>query len=332
MSLIKVAAVYRQGRARTGVSSYAERLKKAVAGEVNIQFFSKPPETGFDLIHLIDVKSARIKDVMNKPVPVIADLHDYYWAEYRFFWSIDAPLRWLFQKSRKSRYQKILNSASAVIVHSRAVSRYVLNPKVFLVPIAIEYEKLYADPAQPREPVILLVGRDDWRKGLGTLISALRLVRKDFPGYEFRAEIIGDEYVHGKIMGKILSRGLNVKFISGMDFEQLIPRYQGSMIIYLGSWQEGFGLSLAEGMAGGCIGVGSNVGGIPEVIEDGRTGILFTPGEKLELAAKIQAVLENDEMRIEIARRGQRFVKDNLSLEKMREALLKAYEEVLKRG
>lgn len=205
MNGLKVALVYRPGKARTGVTSYAERLQKALTGVVNFQFFNEPPKSGFDLIHLIDVKSARKQDVMNQSVPVIADLHDYYWAEYRFFWSVDAPLRWLVQRWRKPHYLKILNSANAVIVHSRAVAKYVINPKVFLVPIAVEYEKLYADPAQQREPLILLVGRDEWRKGLLTLIFALRRVQKNLPGYKFRAEVIGDEYLHGKILGKIFS-------------------------------------------------------------------------------------------------------------------------------
>jgi len=330
MSRIKVAALYRPGKARTGVSSYADRLEKALAGSVELEFVKKIPKSGFDLIHIIDVKSASITDVLNQPVPVIADLHDYYWAEYQFFWSLDAPLRWFFQKRRKPRYQKIINSASGVIVHSRAVGKYVLNPKVFLVPIAIEYEKLYADPGLPRQPLILLVGRDDWRKGLGTLISALRVLRKDFPGYEVRTEVIGDEYLHGKILGKLFSLGSDLKYRSGMSFDQLISCYQRAMIIYLGSWQEGFGLSLAEGIAAGCVAIGSDAGGIPELIQDGKTGILFTTGEKMELAAKIQAALENDELRENLARRGQKFVKENFSMERMRESLLSAYQEVLK--
>jgi glycosyltransferase involved in cell wall biosynthesis len=180
--------------------------------------------------------------------------------------------------------------------------------------------------------LILLVGRDDWRKGLGTLIAALRIVRKDFPGYPFRAEVIGDEYLHGRIMGKLYALGIKLKFRSGRSFEELIAEYQKALIIYLGSWQEGFGLSLAEGMAAGCVAIGSDAGGIPEVIADGKTGILFSSGEELELAAKIQALLENDEFRIQLAQRGQKFVRENFSMQKMRESLLNAYAEVLKLG
>ncbi len=106
MSLIRVAGLYRPGKARTGVSSYADRLKKALAGAVEIEFFSHLPKSGFDLVHILDVKGATLDDARKQTVPVIADLHDYYWAEYRFFWSVDAPLRWLFQKRRKPRYQK----------------------------------------------------------------------------------------------------------------------------------------------------------------------------------------------------------------------------------
>jgi len=328
MSLIKVAAVHRPGKARTGVTTYAAMLKTALAGFAEMDFLTRPPQSGYDLIHIIDIKHASLADVKNRAVPVIADLHDYYWAERRYFPGPDAPLRWFMSGERKKHYQEIIQATAAVVVHSMAVARHVQGKKVFLVPLAIDFEKFFAEPNQNREQLILLVGRDSWRKGLGTLISALKMITADFPGV--RVEVVGKEYLHTRVWAKIIGLGLNLKFIGELSQEQLKAKYQKAQIVYLGSWQEGFGLSLAEGMAAGCIAVGSTAGGIPELVEDGISGILFTAGDDLELSAKLRALLETAELRQKLSISGQRRVKEMLTMDKMREALLAAYREVLK--
>jgi len=328
MSLIRVAAVHHPGKARTGVTTYSEMLKTALEGFAEVDFLKRPPEGGYDLIHIIDIKHASLSDAQNQAAPVIADLHDYYWAEHRHFPGPDAPLRWFMYGKRKKQYQEILQATSAVIVHSKAVAKHIQGKKVFLVPIAIDFEKFSAEPGQDREQLILLVGRDSWRKGLGTLISALKMISADFPG--IRVEVAGKEYLHTRVWAKILSAGLNLNFIGELSRDQLKEKYQKAQIVYLGSWQEGFGLSLAEGMAAGCIAVGSTAGGIPELIEDGISGILFVAGDELELSAKLRALLETAELRQKLSAAGQRRVKEMLSIDKMREALLTAYREVLK--
>jgi len=325
-----VAAVYRPGRALTGVSTYAETLKTALAGHIELEFMKQPPGDGFDLIHFIDIKSAKPADFAGKSVPVIADLHDYYWSEVKAIPGPDAPVRMFLQSGRRPRYQQIIQAASAVIVHSKAVAKHVQGKKVFNVPIAIDFEKFRGPLDQDREQMVLLVGRDAWRKGLGTLINALRMLTPEFPSV--RVEVAGKDYLHNRIWASIMALGLDVKFIGELDQDRLARKYREAMVIYLGSWQEGFGLSLAEGMAAGCVAVGSTAGGIPEVAEDGLSGILFTAGDEIELSAKLRAMFETPELRKRFSAAGQRRVKEMLSFDKMREALLKAYEEVLKVG
>ena len=326
--MIKIAAVYRPGKAITGVTTYAQALKTALQRYAQIDFMTSPPKAGYDLIHIIDVKNARTGDFPGGKAPVIADLHDYYWSERRYFPGPDAPLRWLLQNKRKDHYMKSVQAADAVFVHSQAVAKYVENKKVFLVPIAIDFEKYFAPAGPEREPLILLVGRDSWRKGLGTLLSALKMIIDEIPG--LRVEVIGKEYLHTRAWARLLSLGLDVRFMGETAPEELVKKYQKAMIVYLGSWQEGFGLSLAEGMAAGCVAVGSFAGGIPEVVSDGVTGILFQPGDVLELSAKMRALLETPELRLNLAAAGQLWVKEQFTFDRMRRSLVAAYLEVLK--
>ena len=326
--MIRIAAVYRPGKALTGVTTYAQVLKTVLQDHAEIDFMTKPPKAGYDLIHIIDIKGARPRDFSNRQVPVIADLHDYYWSERRYFPGPDAPLRWLLQNRRKDHYMKSVQAATAVFVHSQAVAKYVENKKVFLVPIAIDFEKYFAPSGPEREPLILLVGRDSWRKGLGTLLSALKMIIDEMPG--LRVEVIGKEYLHTRVWARLLSLGLDVRFMGEMAAEELVKKYHKALIVYLGSWQEGFGLSLAEGMAAGCVAVGSIAGGIPEVVSDGVTGILFQPGDVLELSAKLRALLETPELRLNLAAGGQLRIKEQFTFDKMRQSLVSAYLEVLK--
>jgi glycosyltransferase involved in cell wall biosynthesis len=328
MSLIRIAAVYRPGKALTGVSTYARSLRSALKGHAEIEFMENPPKSGYDLIHILDIKCARLSDFKNSKAPVIADLHDYYWAERKFFPGPDLPLRWLMHDRRKKHYTSCIAAADAVIVHSHAVEKYVVSKKVLMVPLAVDFEKFYAPAGPEREPFILLVGRDSWRKGLGTLISALKMVVGDSP--ELRVEVIGKEYLHTRIWARLLGLGVNLKFLGELQPEELVKKYRKAMIVYLGSYLEGFGLSLAEGMAAGCVGVGSNAGGIPEIIQDGSTGILFQPGDRLELSAKIRALLETPELRLNLATAGQLRIHEQFTENLMRQSLVSAYLEVFK--
>jgi len=329
MTKLKVALLHRPGKAITGVSSYARLLKKALEEFVELKFFDQAPKDGFDIIHILDTKKAKAEDFEEQKVPVLLDLHDYYWAEYQFFPSPDAPIRWLMQKLRKRHYLRMIELSDGVIVHSQAVASYVLNKRVFLVRIGIDFTDFLNLPETPREPLILLVGRDAFRKGLGSLLSAIRKIKKDFP--DLKAEVIGREYLHSRILGKVLSLGLDLQFRGELLPEDLKKKYQGAMMVYLGSFQEGLGLSLLEGMAGGAVAIGSKAGGIPEILEQGKSGLLFTPGDSLELASKLSSILSSEELRKKLAKEGAERVKKLFSLERMRKDLLGAYEGIFKK-
>ena len=330
MDRIKVAAVHRPGKARTGVTTYVEALKTAAADFADLNFMTKIPPSGYDLVHLIDIKPFNAKEVAAKKIPLIADLHDYYWSERNFIPGPDALARWFSQPGRNEHYLSILRASDAVIAHSNAVAKHVQGKKVFVVPIAINFDAFYAPPSPNREPLVLLVGRDAWRKGLGTLIDALKMISGEVPN--LRVEVIGKEYLHTIFWAKLKSWNLDLKFVGELSRDELVKKYHQAMIIYLGSWMEGFGLSLLEGMAAGCVGVGSTAGGIPEVISDGATGVLFSPGDHLELSAKMRAVLETDELRTHFMEAGQKRVRELFTMDNMRESLRQAYQEVAKGG
>lgn len=92
-------------------------------------------------------------------------------------------------------------------------------------------------------------------------------------------------------------------------------------VIALTTHAETFGLVLIEAMQSGVAVIGSNAGGVPEIINDQDTGLLFEPGNVESLTKKIEYYYDNPDSRKKIAAHGQKFVKANFSEEQHKKSL-----------
>ena len=112
-------------------------------------------------------------------------------------------------------------------------------------------------------------------KGIDFLLSAAAVLRREFPG--LRVEIAGSGPQHEKL-GKMATQvglGGQVKFLGWIDnLNSVLPRWD---VFVMPSLEEGFGIAALEAMAAGLPVVATSVGGLPELIEDGKTGWLVPP-------------------------------------------------------
>ena len=129
-------------------------------------------------------------------------------------------------------------------------------------------------------PFLLFVGRLTEKKGVRYLIEAMVSVLKNFP--ETKLMLIGTGELHQELSRLVVSLGLqeNVIFTGAIPNNEL-PKYFATADIFIGpSIQaeggdtEGFGLTFVEAGMSGCFVVASDVGGISDIIEDGKTGFL----------------------------------------------------------
>ena len=95
------------------------------------------------------------------------------------------------------------------------------------------------------------------------------------------------------------------------------------------SLTEGFGRTVAEAMSLGVPVIATNVGGIPEIIEDGISGFLVPPAEPVNCANKIIELAKDDRKRREIGISGRKRIKEHFSVSKMIEGIQTVYEEIL---
>lgn len=150
-------------------------------------------------------------------------------------------------------------------------------------------------------PFLLFVGRLTEKKGVQYLIDAMALVRVEIP--EAKLLIVGHGELEQKLKKQVEDLGLHevVLFTGGLVNKEL-PAYYASADIFIGPSiqtvdgdSEGFGLTFVEAAMSGCLVIGSRVGGIEDIIEDGKNGFLVPPGDSIILADKIINLLNNIE-------------------------------------
>lgn len=156
-------------------------------------------------------------------------------------------------------------------------------------------------PARRGGKRIICVGRLSPEKGQAGLLKAFAHVAPIAP--EARLVFVGD----GPEAADLRSRSQALKifdkvcFLGRLGEQETLEQIATSDILVLPSFMEGLPIVLMEAMALGAAVVASRVAGIPELIEDGKSGLLFTPSNWDELAACISKLLRKDGLRRTLA-------------------------------
>ena len=148
-------------------------------------------------------------------------------------------------------------------------------------------------------PLILSVGRLVPKKGLNDLISACQLMKAR--GVKFRCAIVGEGPLRGELERQISKLGLEdtVTLLGAMAHDRLVALYGQASVFALSPQvmedgdRDGIPNVLAEAMAAGLPVVSTCVSGIPELVEDGRTGLLVGPKDPAALADAIERLLSD---------------------------------------
>ncbi len=168
-----------------------------------------------------------------------------------------------------------------------------------------------------KDVVVFAAGNLTAVKGYEYLIKAIYLlIRKAVP---VKCFIAGRGELKSQLELLISKLGLE-RNVMLLGYRSDIPfLLAASDIFCMPSINEALGYSLLEAMAAGIPVIASNVGGIPEVVTDGKEGILVPPKAPEELAKAIQSLVHDPKSRVRMGLNGKRRVQANFSLEKMLE-------------
>jgi glycosyltransferase involved in cell wall biosynthesis len=188
----------------------------------------------------------------------------------------------------------------AISQHLASRARRLGAKNITVIPNGIDLAKFILH--ERRDPQkIVCVGRLYPVKGQDVLIAAMPYVLKELP--DVKLHLVGDGPERKNCALQIAHYGLekNIILRGNLPHDE-VPKEIASAAILVGpSRREGQGLVFVEAQAAGTPVIGTNVGGIPEVITDGVTGLLVTPENPAALAQAILKLLRNPDFAKQLA-------------------------------
>ncbi len=169
------------------------------------------------------------------------------------------------------------------------------------------------------------------RKGIADLLRAWRLLERG----RFSLDIVGTGPIEERLreLAASICPGHAIRFLGPMSREGVAERYREADLFTLSPLSEAFGNVFAEAMACGLPIIGTNVGGIPELVRDGENGILVPSGDHRALAEAIRRVADDEALRDDMAVRNRGYAERNLSWDRATDCYLELYDDLLqKRG
>ncbi|MCL4325125.1 MAG: glycosyltransferase family 4 protein [Candidatus Thermoplasmatota archaeon] len=238
----------------------------------------------------------------------------------------------------------VLGRAARLIVQTHEEERLLREVDPSLPPVSIVapgYTPLPTPPEGPDlfraawkipGPFVLFVGRLASNKGLDVLLTAFAAIRPKFP--EVRLVLVGEDAGAGAetiSLAKSLGLGESVLMTGFLKDDRLLASaYREAEMLVLPSEYEAFGLVLLEAMAQGRPVIATRVGGMPEVVAEGRNGILVPSRDPTALQAAMERLLSDRELAQRMGAYGQKETVPRYSWEGVVHSLGSIYEDVLR--
>lgn len=198
--------------------------------------------------------------------------------------------------------------------------------KITIIPNGVDINVF--NPGQSkRAKIILFVGSLIERKGVIHLINAYRLIQKRHP--DSQLIIIGDGPDRAKLTKRASEMGLseNISFLGSQTQSEVKLWMQKAKVFVLPSLEEGLGVVLLEALACGTPCVGSNVGGIPDVITP-DVGQLVPPQDENCLATEILKILDSEDEWSKLSSQARFRAETHYSWDSIAKRIQKTYEEI----
>ncbi len=243
----------------------------------------------------------------------------------------------------KHVFSSIMGWGKRVIVISQIIGRHMMHnfgvrkEKIRLIYRGVDlnefkFQKRELMPVKPKK-TIGIIGRITPLKGHVHFIKALPSIISEFP--QARALIIGEapeskrQYLRElKMLVEELSLSDKVEFVGNVkDVSSILKKLD--ILVLATTTQEAFGRVVIEAGAVGVPVVATKVGGVVEIIEHEKEGLLVEPANAHEIAAAALRLLKDEKLTIECIRNLRKKVEDNFSLDVMVRKTIEEYKDVV---
>ncbi len=290
----------------------------------------------------------RLYRFLNKENIQLLHVNDIWWVPQAYWASCFLGIPWIahvrqeIEPKKASKYR--LKKADLIVAMSSQIKDQLEQGGIESSKIRILYSGVDAAKQVPNsekekvlnqcnirsdQPVIGTVANLYPRKGYEYLLAALVQVCEAFPDVVCLIIGEGDQQYKEKLKKLVAQENLgkNVLFLGHQP--NVRPYLSAMNLMVLPSIMEGLGIVLLEAMAMGKAIIATRVGGIPDVVVDGVTGVLVEPQNSKALGKEIIRLLKNPEKSAQLGKAGYHRVCNQFSIEQMITQLLKYYDEIL---
>lgn len=243
----------------------------------------------------------------------------------------------------------LLNKSKFIVSNSKAIEKQynqyyndACEGKTFLIPHGLEDMRKFVKNNDKKLSYnsdnieILFVGRLEYRKGIDIIFECVPYICKKYNNVIFR--FCGDNTINmpnsettykDYFLSKYNEFSERVIFEGYISDEEIIDRYSNCDIFIAPSRFESFGLIFLEAMIFSKPVIGTNIGGIPEVVEDGVSGILIENENSEDLKNALIKLIENKNIRESIGKNGRRIYEEKFTAEIMANKFIDYYKNIL---
>ncbi len=224
------------------------------------------------------------------------------------------------------------DAAAALVTVSHANARHIARTfgvppsKLHVIPCGIALER-FTPGAAPDPSLIVAVARLNPVKRLDVLLTACALLRDR--GASFRCAIVGEGPCRADLEEQRRDLGLErlVTLAGAAEQAGVAAWWRRAGVAVLSSEREGMPVSLMEAAASAVPAVAPAVGGIPELVADGETGLLYTPLDAPALADALERVLRDRELATALGSAARRRAEERFSIRRQVDDLTRVWEE-----
>lgn len=235
---------------------------------------------------------------------------------------------------RRSYFREILDMADVMLVLTSSWKEYFGNltkaEKIIVFPNGVKtagYEADNIDVTFEKKDLnkLLFLGRICTDKGIDELIKAVSELHDTNPRIKLYLGGIYEDERYKRIIEECPFAEY-LGWISGKEKDRYL---QECGVYVLPSYYEGLPVSILEAMLHGCVVVSTKVGGIPEIISDGKEGYLVEPKNANELRKAIKKAVEDKAFGKELATNARKRVLEQFSIEKSVVSLVRIYKDLV---
>jgi glycosyltransferase involved in cell wall biosynthesis len=340
---------------------YAQDVEKAVTRLID----DTQPQIAYILHYLRKLSPSLLVGIKKAGLPIVVRLSDYAMlCPQVHFLRKNTPCELCIGGNLlpSIKYRCVQDSLAASVLNALATQyhkgmRYFDLVDVFVTTTRFMYQKMIAAgyPEQrlcyiptfvnstrfrpshkgAKEDYIAYAGRLDQIKGVHVLIDALALLRAKCPSINLKVQIAGSgdgQYID--LLKQQINRldcGSSVKFLGELQAEQMVQFLNKAFLSVVPSlWYENLPNTILESYACGTPVLASNLGSLPECVDEGRTGYLFSPGDANDLAERLAFCHDQPEKMVEMGQNARKVVETTYSKERHLERLETLFVELLR--